>query len=149
MKLQAERSHWSALIEYFKRAPPDHAGIPAINHAKPFHCAPTTAIKDAGDRRIDTVYYQFSGSGYRPDEMMKLSLNRCQIMEDVGMIKLYIVQNGGSRPVVHHLGALIEEGSIVFIGFDNEMALFSQLCRYPKIDWDTPDEKPGFQSDIL
>jgi len=81
--------------------------------------------------------------------MVKLSLDRCKIGEDVGMIKLYVVENSDSRPVMHHLGSLIEEGGIVFISLDHEMALLSQPCRYPKIDWNTSDEKTGLQSGVL
>src|SRR5882672_1138876 len=125
LKLQAQRSNRSALVEYFKRAPPYHACVPATFHAKAFHCAPAAASKDTVDRRIGAIYYQFSGSRYRSDEMMKLGLNRCKIGEDVGMIELDVVQNGNSGPIMDHLGTFIEESRIVFIGFDHEMALFS------------------------
>ena len=63
LELEAQQSHRFAAIEYFKGAPPERASIPAINHSKPFYCAPTTATKNAVDRRIGPVDYQFSGSG--------------------------------------------------------------------------------------
>src|SRR5712691_5487720 len=110
--------------------------------------APTAARKDAVNRRVGAVDYQFTGPGYRSDEVVKLGLDRCKIGEDICMIELNVVQNGNPRPVMHHLGTLIEEGSIVFVGFDHEMALFSQLRRDPKIERHTPDEKAGGQSRI-
>ena len=142
MKLQAQRSHWCALIEYFKRAPPDHAGIPAINHAKPFHCAPAAARQDAVDHWVGAVDYQFSGSRYRSDEMVKLGFNRRKVVKDVGMIELYVVQNRESWPVMDHLGTLVEEGRIVFIGFDHEIGSCSQPGGYAEVDRNSTNEEP-------
>src|SRR6266513_2065274 len=94
LKIQAQRPDEPALIEYFKTTRPDHACTPAIAHAKPFHRAPTAASQDAVNYWVGAVDYQFSGSRYRSDEMVKLGLNRSKIGEDIGMIKLYVVQNG-------------------------------------------------------
>jgi len=81
------------MVEYFETARADGICAPAIAHAKPFHRAPAAASEDAVNRRVGTVDYEFAGSGYRSDEMMELSLNRCKIGEDFRMIELYIVQN--------------------------------------------------------
>src|SRR5438552_10045031 len=98
---------------------------------------------------ICAVDYEFAGSGYRSDEMMELSLNRCKIGEDVGMIELYIVQNRQPGPVVDHLGTLVEEGGIVFISFDHEIGSCSQPGRYAKVDRNAPNEEPRVESRIL
>src|SRR5260370_40089579 len=73
LKLQAQQSNRSASVEYFKSAPPQHACVPPIFHAKPFHCAPAAASKDTVGRRVSAIYYQFSGSGYRSDEIDRKS----------------------------------------------------------------------------
>ena len=142
LKLPAQQPNSSALIEYFKGAPPDHACTPTLIHAKPLHRAPAAASKDTVDRGVGAVHYQFSGSRYRSDKVVKLGLNRCKIREDVSMIELYVVQNRQPWPVMHHLGTFVEESGIVFIGFDHEIDLFPQPGRYAKVDRNAANEEP-------
>src|SRR5882672_11115845 len=149
LKIPAEQPGEPAIVEYFETARADGICAPAIAHAKPFHRAPAAASEDAVNRRVGTVDYEFAGSGYRSDEMMELSLNRCKIGEDVSMIELYIVQNRQPGPVVDHLGTLVEEGSIVFISFDHEIGLCSQPGRYAKVDRNAANEEPRVESRIL
>src|SRR6267143_249573 len=113
VKGQAQQSNEIALIEYFEAARGDHACTPAIAHAETLHSAPAAASKDAVNRWVGPVDYQSAGPRYRSDEVVKLSLNRRKIGEDVSMIKLYIVQNGEPGPVMHHLGTLVKKGGIV------------------------------------
>src|SRR5260221_1239277 len=149
LKVPAEQPDEPAMVEYLETASADRIGGPAIAHAKPFHRAPAATSEDAFNRRVGTVDYEFAGSGYRSDEMMELSLDRCKIGEDVGMIELYIVQNRQPGPVVDHLGTLVEEGGIVFISFDHEIGLRSQPGRYAKVDRNAADEEPRVESRIL
>src|SRR5258706_4905905 len=93
LKVPAEQPDGPATVEYFETARADRICAPAIANAKPFHRAPAAASEDAVNRRVGTVDYEFAGSGYRSAEMMELSLNRCKIGEDVGMVELYIAQN--------------------------------------------------------
>src|SRR5258706_14869607 len=109
LKVPAEQPDGPAIVEYFETARADGICAPAIAHAKPFHRAPAAPSADAVNRRVGTVDYEFAGSGYRPDEMMELSLNRCNIGEDLGMIELESGQNRHRAPVVDHLGTLVEE----------------------------------------
>ena len=51
---------------------------------------------------------------------MKLPLNRSKITEDIGMIKLQIVENCGFGAVVDELGAFVEKSSVVLIRFDDK-----------------------------
>src|SRR2546430_6078782 len=149
LKVPAEQPDGPAIVEYLETARADRICAPAIAHAKPFHRAPAAASEDAVNRRVCTVDYEFAGSGYRSDEMMELSLNRCKIGEDVGMIELYIVQNRQPGPVVDHLGTLVEEGGIVFISFDHEIRLCSQPGRYAKVDRNAANEEPRVEPRIL
>src|SRR5258708_30305599 len=72
LKLQAQQSNRSASVEYFKSAPPQHACLPPIFHAKPFHSSPSAARKYTVGRRVLASYSRFSGPGYPSDEQTKL-----------------------------------------------------------------------------
>ena len=61
--------------------------------------------------------------------MMELGLDGPQIREDVGVVVLQVVEHGGTRPVVHELGTLVEEGRVVFVGLDDEIGLAPQTRR--------------------
>ena len=52
--------------------------------------------------------------------MMKLGLYGSKIGEDVSMIELQIIQDGGSGLVMHELGALVAKGRVVLVGLDHE-----------------------------
>ena len=143
LKVQLQGPNEPASIEDFKTPRPDHACTPAnITHAKPFHCAPAAARQDAVDHRVGAVDYQFSGSRYRSDEMVKLGFNRRKVVKDVGMVELYVVQNRESWPVMDHFGTLVEEGRIVFIGFDHEIGSCSQPGGYAEVDRNATNEEP-------
>jgi hypothetical protein len=54
---------------------------------------------------------------------------RGQVVEDVGVVELQVVQDGRARAVVDELAALVEEGGVVFVGFDHkERAVGSGCC---------------------
>ena len=60
--------------------------------------------------------------------MVKLPLDRCKIVKDVGVIELQVVQHGRAGPVVHELAALVEEGGVVFVGFNHEQGPCGRCC---------------------
>ena len=47
--------------------------------------------------------------------MVKLSLDSGKIRENIGMVKFQVVQYYRTWMVMHKLGALIKEGSVVFV----------------------------------
>jgi hypothetical protein len=53
-------------------------------------------------------------------QVVELALDRGQVVKDVGVVELQVVQHGGARAVMHELAALVEEGGVVFVGFDHE-----------------------------
>ena len=75
--------------------------------------------------------------------MVKLALDRCKIIEDVGMIELQIVKDRRSRAVMDELGAFIEEGSVVFVGLDDEQFAAGMAGRHRKIERHAADEEAG------
>ncbi|MNY04797.1 hypothetical protein D3C86_1374940 [compost metagenome] len=58
--------------------------------------------------------------------MMELRLDGSKIREDVGVIELKVVQDGGAGAVVDELAALVEEGGVVFVRFDDEEVRWRQ-----------------------
>jgi hypothetical protein len=55
--------------------------------------------------------------------VVELPLDGGQVVEDVGVVELQVVQDGRARAVVDELAALVEEGGVVFVGFDHERAV--------------------------
>ena len=58
---------------------------------------------------------------HHAQQLMELPLNGRYVGIDIGVIVFEIVQNHGPRSVMHELGTLIEEGGVVFVGFDDEV----------------------------
>jgi hypothetical protein len=75
--------------------------------------------------------------------MMKLPLDRSKIGEDVSMIKLQVVQNGGARAVVHEFGALVEEGGVVLVRLDDEERGAGMAGGHWEIHRHAADEEAG------
>ena len=57
-----------------------------------------------------------------------MRLDRVQIGEDVGVIIFQVIHDGRLRVVMHELAALVEEGRVVFIGFDDEEVRIGALA---------------------
>src|ERR1044071_5372975 len=81
--------------------------------------------------------------------MVELTLDRRKIVEDIGMIELEIVQHGRSRSVVDKLGAFVEEGGVVFVGFDHEQRRLGMARRHGEIHGHPADEKARLASSPL
>ena len=52
--------------------------------------------------------------------MMKRFLNSRQIIENIGVIKFNIINNGRSRVIMNKLGTFIKESAVVFVGFNHK-----------------------------
>ncbi|MNT72665.1 hypothetical protein D3C72_2112910 [compost metagenome] len=61
-----------------------------------------------------------TGRWHGAHEVVKLPLDRRQVVKDVGVVKLQVVEHGGAGPVVHKLAALVEEGGVVFVCLDHK-----------------------------
>ena len=81
--------------------------------------------------------------------MMELPLDRCQIVEDVGVVELEIVQDGRARPVVHELAALVEERSVVLVGLDDEGAAIAKPRGHAEVHRHAAHQKAGLQVGVL
>jgi hypothetical protein len=74
---------------------------------------------------------------------VELALDRRHVREDVGVVVFKVVEDGHQRPVVHELAALVEEGGVVLIGLDHELAALAQRAETPKSSATPPIRKPG------
>lgn len=90
---------------------------------------------------------------FRPDDtplprhdahrVVELFLNGLQVVENVRVIELKIIEDQRARAVVNELGALVEEGAVVLVRFDNEERAVAQPRRYVEIPGTPPITKPG------
>ena len=62
---------------------------------------------------------------------MKLALDGWKVLKDIGVVKFQIVQDGGARTVMHELAALVEEGGVVFVGFNHKVIACVACCHFP------------------
>src|SRR5215510_2747833 len=81
--------------------------------------------------------------------MMKLRLDRSKIREDVSMIELDVVQDCDPGSVMHHLGPLVEEGGVVFVGLDDKVAPVPETSGGVEVQRRSADEEPGREACVL
>ncbi|MOA31393.1 hypothetical protein D3C78_1525480 [compost metagenome] len=58
-------------------------------------------------------------------QVMELFLNGFQVVKNVRMIELKVIEDQGARAIMHKLGAFIEEGAVVFVGFNHKERAFA------------------------
>src|ERR1044071_3307750 len=73
--------------------------------------------------------------------MVELALDGGKIVEDVCMIELKIIEDGGTRPVMHEFGALIEESGVVLVCLDNEVLTPGKTRRDREVVGNSANEK--------
>jgi hypothetical protein len=65
--------------------------------------------------------------------MMELAFDGLEVVEDIGVVELEIVQDGGARPVVDEFAAFVEERRVVFVGFNDEDRATGRLCALLRV----------------
>ena len=58
----------------------------------------------------------------RATNLRKVALHRLFVLEDVGVVELHRGEDRDVGPVVEELGALVEEGGVVLVALDDELA---------------------------
>ena len=81
--------------------------------------------------------------------MVKLPLDGCQVVKDVSVVEFEVVQDSGARAVVHKLAALVKEGGVVFVGFNDEIGAATQPGRDTKVQRYATDQKAWLQARLL
>ncbi|CFN25634.1 Uncharacterised protein [Bordetella pertussis] len=96
------------------------------------------------ERRRVGRQHQLAVGRHRAHQVMELGLDGGQIGEDVGVIVFQVVQDGGARPVVHELRALVEKGRVVLVGLDHEGAGARRVARrHLQVGRDAADQEVG------
>jgi len=81
--------------------------------------------------------------------VVELALDGGQVVEDVGVVELEVVEDGGARAVVHKLAALVEESGVVLVGFDHEIPAAPQPRRNTEVQRHAADQKARLQTGLL
>ena len=81
--------------------------------------------------------------------MMELSFDGGQVRVDVGVIEFQIVHHQRARMVVHELGALVEEGRVVFVGFDDEERRIAEPRTHVEIAGNAADQESRRQAGVF
>ncbi|SXN49574.1 Uncharacterised protein [Klebsiella pneumoniae] len=76
--------------------------------------------------------------------MVELFLNRLQVIKDVRVVELKVVEDQRPRAVVNKLGALVEEGAVIFVGFNDEERAVAQARGDVEIARNAANHEPRF-----
>ncbi|MCY1176840.1 hypothetical protein D9M73_171270 [compost metagenome] len=104
------------------------AALPGGLHRGPAAHADHTLQRLLGGRVDDQAF-----AGDSPHQVVELPLDRGQVREDVRVIELKVVQDCRARAVMDELRALVEERTVVFVGFDDEEGCITQACRHREV----------------
>ncbi len=81
--------------------------------------------------------------------MVKLRLDSAEIRKDVCMIVFEIVQDHSPRAIMDELRTLVEERSVVLVGFDHEKIGVGKPRRNAEIQRHPADQEAGIQAGVL
>ena len=133
-------------------------GLPAFCAVEVFHRRPA-ALRQHGLQAIfAAVAHNQALAGNGTHQVVELGLDGGEVGENVGVVVFEVVQNGGARSVVHKLAALVEEGGVVFIGFDHEkrraagrigFGRLRQAGGNAEVLRNTADEETGSQAGVF
>ena len=98
------------------------------------------------DHRIVQMGHQTTVWWYNPHQEAKRFLDRRQMCIDIGMIKFDTGNNSDGRTIVEKFGALIEEGGVILIPFNNEMSAPANIEIAPKGLDQTANHKTGLKT---
>ena len=99
--------------------------------------------------RVAGVPDDAAAAGDDAYQVMELPLDGADVGVDVGVIVLEIVEDQRARPVVHELGALVEERAVVFVGLDDEERRGTQARAHAEVLGHATDQEPGVQPRVL
>src|ERR1700719_4034146 len=84
-----------------------------------------------------------AAAGHQIHQTLESSFHGIQILVNIRVIKLHRGQNDGVGKVVHELGALFEESSVVLVALEDEMFALSQSKTAAKVFRDAADQERG------
>ena len=122
---------------------------PTALAVKTLQAAPAPLFQHPIKRFTVTVGNDEPRRRHRTYQVMKLLFNRSEIFKNVGVIVFEVIQNRGTRPIVHKLAALIKKGRVVFVGFNHEVTPLPEARRHAEILRYAAHQKAGFQSCVI
>src|SRR5690606_955449 len=81
---------------------------------------------DAGGGRWQAGWEDQAAGRNGAHQVVELTLDGGQVLEDIRVVELQIVQDGRARAVVAELGPLVEEGAVVLVRLDDEERRIAQ-----------------------
>ena len=118
-----------------------HRRLPAVRPVEPLQLRPATFVDHPRERLRFGIGHDPAGGRHDAHQMMKLSLDRRQIGEDVGVVELQVVENRRAWPVMHKLGPLVAERGVVLVRFDHKERRIGQPRRHTKVLRHTANQK--------
>jgi hypothetical protein len=97
----------------------DRAALSGLGR-KPFALTPATHVHHALQARFLGIDNQPAFGGHGSHQVVKLAFNGFEVIKDVGVVKLKVVQNRCSGPVVYKFAAFVKKCGVVLIGFDHK-----------------------------
>src|SRR5256885_9612091 len=83
------------------------------------------------------------------DEVFERRLDGGQVLENVGVVKLQIVDNRDLRQVMNELAPLVEKRGVVFVPFDDDPFAVGKPRALAEIIWNSADEVARSQPVVL
>ena len=122
--------------------------------------APAALRQDPGQAVFVGIDHHPTAGGHGTHQVMKLPLDGCQVVKNIGMVEFEVVEHGSARPVMHELAALVEESRVVLVRFDDEKGCrtsyfacclaarcitvtCAEACRHVEIEGHATHQKPG------
>src|SRR5581483_3908111 len=115
---------------------------------EPLERRPAAHLQGLLQSRVGGIPDNEAAAGDDAHEMVELPLNRLNIRINVSVIVFEVVEHHRAGVVVNELGALVEEGRVVFIGFDDEERRLAQTGAATEVGGYATYEKPGRKSRI-
>src|ERR1035438_1086736 len=99
--------------------------------------------------RVVAIAQQQAVARDEADEILEGGLDGIEAIEDVSVVELKVVDDCHLRQVMHELAALVEEGGVIFITFDDEPFAVGEARALAEIVWDAADEVARVQAVVL
>ena len=80
------------------------------------------------------------------EEAAEAGFDLVEVAVDVGMVELDVVYDDEFGEVVNEFGALVEEGGVVFVPFEDEIFRVTEIGALTEVRWNSADEVAGLKA---
>ena len=146
LALRASRTRALRSTNHRSLAPPGrlvHTASPLATPGEPLARRPAAHGERLTQARIGGVPDDAARAGHDAHQMMKLALDRRDVVVDVGVVELEVIENECARPVVDELCALVEKRRIVLVRFDDKERRRPRRALVAKFAGTPPIRNPG------